>query len=143
MAWAEQVAGQLGDEKRKWDLIKGRGVSFILGGIDVKYRRPVVYPDTLVIGSQVLQPVEQGADRFVLQSSAYSLKAWEEYQRKVNALAAKVQQDVDTADTSKGQPRIPGPVCTADQLCVSYDYDKLSKAPLPEDLRLLLANGSK
>lgn len=42
MAWAEQVAGQLGDEKRKWDLIKGRGVSFILGGIDVKYRRPVV-----------------------------------------------------------------------------------------------------
>lgn len=95
------------------------------------------YPDTLVIGSQVLQPVEQGADRFVLQSSAYSLKAWEEYQRKVNALAAKVQQDVDRADTSEGQPRIPGPVCTADQLCVSYDYDKLSKAPLPEDLRLV------
>lgn len=55
----------------------------------------------------------------------------------MNALAAKVQQDVDTADTSKGQPRIPGPVCTADQLCVSYDYNKLSKAPLPEDLRLV------
>lgn len=41
MRFVEHVADRLGDEKRKADLIQGRGVSIILAGIDVKYRRPV------------------------------------------------------------------------------------------------------
>ena len=41
MAWVENVADRLGDEKRKMDLIRGRGVGVILAGINVTYRRPV------------------------------------------------------------------------------------------------------
>lgn len=40
MAFAEGVAGELSDEQRR-DLLTGKGVSFILAGIDVKFRRPV------------------------------------------------------------------------------------------------------
>lgn len=41
MQFMERVADSLGDEQRKLDLIRGRGVGVILAGIDVRYRRPV------------------------------------------------------------------------------------------------------
>lgn len=40
MAFAEGVAKELDEAKRR-DLLTGKGISFILAGIDVKFRRPV------------------------------------------------------------------------------------------------------
>lgn len=82
------------------------------------------YPDTLLIASKLSEPLQSGADRFTLHAAAYSLNSWEAYQRKLE----ESHGDYDKV-------REPGPVCTADQLCVSYDYTKLAKAPLPDDLR--------
>lgn len=65
----------------------------------------------------------KGAHQFTLHGAAYSLKAWETYQAKV--------------DQGEKDARQPGPACVADQLCVTYDYDVLRKAAVPEDLRLV------
>ncbi|CAO1615462.1 unnamed protein product [Parajaminaea phylloscopi] len=129
MSFAEGVAKDLPEPLRS-DILTGKGSSFILAGIDVKFRRPVTYPDTLVIASKILEPLEEGADRFTLHAAAYSLKAWEAYRQKVEAAGENTSRPV----------REPGPVCTADQLCVSYDYKKLSKAPLSDALRKALAS---
>lgn len=115
MVFAESIAKDLG-EKRQKEILTGKGVSFILAGINVKYRRPVTYPDTLLIGTKADSPLEKGTDRFTLSSAAYSLKAWEAHQ-------------------SQPGSREPGPVCIADALCVTYDYDKLAKCAMPEDMR--------
>jgi acyl-CoA thioesterase FadM len=45
----------------------------ILGHINVRYRRPVEQPDTIIIGQGAVMPMERN-DRFVLRSTAYSLK---------------------------------------------------------------------
>lgn len=74
----------------------------ILAAIHVKYRKPVVYPDTLVIAHAALLPL--GKDRFSLRGVAYSLKD--------KAVVAVSKED-----------------------CVVYDYTKLSKCEMPDDLR--------
>ncbi|CAO1637560.1 unnamed protein product [Sympodiomycopsis kandeliae] len=126
MQFIEHVADNLQDTSKKQDLIQGVGIGIILAEIRVKYRRPVTYPDSLLIGVKLSEELKTGTDRFTLQAAAYSLKSWEAYQ-------AKKQQ-------SAHETREPGPVCVADQLCVTYDYDPsvLSKAPMPEDLRLAM-----
>lgn len=84
---------------------------------------------------KLAQPIAPGSDRFTLQGAAYSLKAWEAYQEQL--------QQQSTSPSSSKAPREPGPACTADQLCVTYNYDPdvLSKAPIPEDLRVVSARG--
>ncbi|PAV20042.1 Thioesterase thiol ester dehydrase-isomerase [Pyrrhoderma noxium] len=47
--WMQSLALELGGEQKAHDMIKGKGVSLILGELSIKYRRPVVYPDTLLI----------------------------------------------------------------------------------------------
>ncbi|PWN21772.1 hypothetical protein BCV69DRAFT_297983 [Microstroma glucosiphilum] len=115
MVFAESIARDLGEERQK-EIVTGKGVSFILAGINIKYRRPVTYPDTLLIGTKADCPLQEGTDRFTLSSAAYSLKAWEAHQ-------------------SQSGSREPGPVCVADALCVTYDYDKLAKCAMPKDMR--------
>lgn len=115
MVFAESIARDLGEQRQK-EILTGKGVSFILAGINVKYRRPVTYPDTLLIGTKADSPLKEGTDRFTLSSAAYSVKAWEAHQ-------------------SQPGSREPGPVCVADALCVTYDYDTLAKCAMPEDMR--------
>lgn len=45
----------------------------ILGQLNVRYRRPVQQPDTIIIGQGAVMPMER-SDRFILRSTAYSLK---------------------------------------------------------------------
>ncbi|SNX84105.1 uncharacterized protein MEPE_02813 [Melanopsichium pennsylvanicum] len=56
---------------RRDQVRKGTGKSFILAGINVRYRRPVMYPDTILIGQACELPM--GKDRFMLRGAAYSL----------------------------------------------------------------------
>ena len=41
------LAMELGGPEMAKDMIGGKGVSLILGEISIKFRRPVVYPDTV------------------------------------------------------------------------------------------------
>jgi len=49
IVWMYHLALELGGVKLAQDMIGGRGVSLILKEISVRYRRPVTYPDTLLI----------------------------------------------------------------------------------------------
>ncbi|KAK0538692.1 hypothetical protein OC842_001215 [Tilletia horrida] len=105
MLWGQHLATYIEDEQRRTDILRGTGVSFILGGINVRYRRPLLYPDTVLIAQTVALPISE--DRFTIQAIAYSVNQ--------GAVAS-----------------------SGDQLCVMYDYVKLKKCPIPEDLRQVM-----
>lgn len=47
--WLTSLALELGGQQRVQAMLAGKGVSVILKDISVKFRRPVTYPDTLLI----------------------------------------------------------------------------------------------
>ncbi len=73
MHWAATLASKL-PENLASDIVKGTGESFILAGANIRFKRPVVYPDTILVGSTVLLPLNATADRFMLRGAAYSVK---------------------------------------------------------------------
>ncbi|KZT55263.1 Thioesterase/thiol ester dehydrase-isomerase [Calocera cornea HHB12733] len=93
MRFTQRMGEEIGGLKTAKDMMEGRGVSIILKSIDVRFRRPVTYPDTLLIAHKAhsLQPTQ-----FTLSCLAYSY----------------MQQR---------------PVCTAEAVCVWYDYDTWTK----------------
>lgn len=134
MFFATSLTKDLSPE-RKEEIAKGTGKSFILAGINVRYRRPVVYPDTvsplfiyrqkvykkakpktflsldqILVGTACELPL--GKDRFMLRGACYSL----------------AQQSI---------------VAVSAQDSVSYDYTQLKKCDIPDDLKQALeARGS-
>lgn len=46
------LAHNLGGPQRVSDMISGKGISMILKQIEVNYRRPVTYPDTVSVSTQ-------------------------------------------------------------------------------------------
>ncbi|PWN45572.1 hypothetical protein IE81DRAFT_319856 [Ceraceosorus guamensis] len=72
MRYGEVLASRL-TSQRAQDIVKGTGKGMILAKISVKYIRPVTYPDTLLIGTRPVLPL-QGSDRFTLQANIVSLK---------------------------------------------------------------------
>lgn len=59
-----------GGQKRAKDMMEGQGVSIILKSIDVKFKRPVTYPDTLLLSQR---PHNTSSSRFTLSTLIYSL----------------------------------------------------------------------
>ncbi|KZP28702.1 Thioesterase/thiol ester dehydrase-isomerase, partial [Athelia psychrophila] len=49
MQWLVSVAHEIGGARAVEDMLRARGVGVILKSISVRYRRPVTYPDTLLI----------------------------------------------------------------------------------------------
>ncbi|KAL4244538.1 hypothetical protein ABKN59_010370 [Abortiporus biennis] len=47
--WMMSLGEELGGEKKAQDMIKGRGISLILKSLSMNYKRPVTFPDTLLI----------------------------------------------------------------------------------------------
>ncbi|KAK0492797.1 HotDog domain-containing protein [Armillaria luteobubalina] len=102
--WMRHLGHQLGGPSAADSLIRGEGVSLILKSIDVRFRRPVTYPDTLLIAHRPVQPSDgQRPDPSALnlEASAYSLN-----QRAIVTLAKEI--------------------------VVWYNYDTLKKC-IPED----------
>ncbi|EPQ29145.1 uncharacterized protein PFL1_03432 [Pseudozyma flocculosa PF-1] len=58
--------------ERKEDIIRGKGKSIILAKIDVKYIRPVTYPDVVLVGQAAELPLQK--DRFNMRAVIYSVK---------------------------------------------------------------------
>ena len=70
MRWIERMSRTLSPEIAS-NLVRGRGVGIILASTYCRYRRPVTYPDTVVIGQAAL-PMKF-ADRVTVRSQAYSV----------------------------------------------------------------------
>lgn len=47
MVWINAVGNTLGGPEKANDMLSAKGVSFILKSIEVKFRRPVRFPDTV------------------------------------------------------------------------------------------------
>jgi len=70
MALGEEIGGP----SKARAMLNGQGISLILKSFEIKFRRPVTFPDTLLIGYKVL-PFEDERDlsTFHVTGSAYSL----------------------------------------------------------------------
>ncbi|KAF8809535.1 hypothetical protein BYT27DRAFT_7136205 [Phlegmacium glaucopus] len=95
--WMISMGDELGGPSRGKAMMNGQGISLILKSMELRFRRPVTYPDTLLIGYRLLPPTkDQDPSTFHAAASAYSL-----------AQNAFVTHSTDTL--------------------VWYDYDKLKK----------------
>ncbi|CAD6884648.1 unnamed protein product [Tilletia caries] len=71
MRWGQALAQYIEDEKRRNDILRGTGVSFILGGINVRYRRPLLCRIQVLVAQTIALPISE--DRFTIQAIAYSV----------------------------------------------------------------------
>ncbi|KAF8075214.1 Thioesterase/thiol ester dehydrase-isomerase [Lyophyllum atratum] len=106
--WMMSLGHELGGPPKAEAMIKGQGISLILKSIDVRFRRPVTYPDTLLVGYRPKHP-SPSADihdlaTFNVTAAAYSL----------------------------GQRAI---VATSNEALVWYDYEQLKKRDPGEEVR--------
>ncbi|KZV88194.1 Thioesterase/thiol ester dehydrase-isomerase [Exidia glandulosa HHB12029] len=67
--WMSALGERVGGADKARDMLAGRGVSLILKSIKVDFKRPVTYPDTLLIAHRVQSWTEHRLD---LYSIAYS-----------------------------------------------------------------------
>lgn len=120
---------EIGGPEKADAMIKGRGVSLILKSISLNYKRPVTYPDTLLIAHKPhvgplrsASHTETGPDgTHVSPRSAYKLPP-----THFHVLAVA---------WSYAQRRI---VTESDSVLVWYDYEKLTKCnPGEETLQAL------
>ncbi|KAF8702914.1 hypothetical protein AX14_014304 [Amanita brunnescens Koide BX004] len=110
--WMTSLGEELGGPPKGQDMMKGRGVSLILKSIAVQFRRPVTYPDTLIIGYQPNISSEDAEDdptTLSVTAKAYSLR----------------QQAF---------------VATSNEVLVWYDYDKLKKCDPGDRIRDIVRN---
>jgi hypothetical protein len=57
MQWLTSIADELGGPDRVRAMLRGEGVSFILKSINVNFKRPVVFPDTVSSSLYSCHPV--------------------------------------------------------------------------------------
>ncbi|KAH8983161.1 Thioesterase/thiol ester dehydrase-isomerase [Lactarius hatsudake] len=72
--WVMSVGHDTGGPAREEALLKPQGIAFILKSMEVKYRRPVRYPDTLLVASKPAPEPDSKHSRtqFLLFAKAYS-----------------------------------------------------------------------
>ena len=110
------IGHEWGGSFKVQDMLKARGVSLILKSIFIDYKRPVVYPDTLLVAHKphTGPPLPRATDKKPLPPTHFYLKGviWSCSQGKI--------------------------VTECDSVIVWYDYDKLKKCdPGPEALEIL------
>ncbi|KAE9393996.1 Thioesterase/thiol ester dehydrase-isomerase [Gymnopus androsaceus JB14] len=54
--WMTDLGHRLGGPARTEALLKGKGISLIIKSLTVNYRRPVTYPDTLLVSHKPIPP---------------------------------------------------------------------------------------
>ncbi|KAF8840400.1 hypothetical protein BDN67DRAFT_968589 [Paxillus ammoniavirescens] len=119
MQWVLDLGNLLGGKERTEAMLAGQGVSLILKSINVNFRRPVTFPDTLLIGHKPI--VSSSRTQFTLAAAAYSYAqravvadsegviVWYDYDKLKKCDpgddAWKVLRDVMGAEVREGQGR--------------------------------------
>ncbi|KAG1771059.1 Thioesterase/thiol ester dehydrase-isomerase [Suillus placidus] len=70
MLWLMALGKVLGGEERVKAMLAGQGVSFILKSANINFRRPVTFPDTLLIGQRPI--FSSSRTQFTLNAVLYS-----------------------------------------------------------------------
>ncbi|TFY56840.1 hypothetical protein EVJ58_g7392 [Rhodofomes roseus] len=113
--WMVSLAHEIGGPQREADMLAGRGISLILKSISIDYKRPVVYPDTLLVVHKPHLGSSASADSSKrLPKTHFYLKGavWSYAQRRI--------------------------VTECDSVLVWYNYDKLAKCDPGEEARVAL-----
>ena len=127
--WMRSLGHEIGGKEKVDAMVKGKGVSLILKSVSLNYKRPVTYPDTLLIAHKPhagplrsASHTQSGPDTVPASpSAAYKL--------------AKTHFHCLAVAWSFAQRRI---VTESDSVLVWYDYDKLAKCnPGEEALQAL------
>lgn len=71
MRWLQDLAIEAGGEQTAENLFKGRGISLILKKIDLDFKRPVNFPDTLLIAHKFV-PHSKDPAHLLMHAVAYS-----------------------------------------------------------------------
>lgn len=72
MKFLSVLSSQLPPEQQA-NMIQGKGKSFILAGANLRYRRPVTYPDTCLVGT-ALKDINEKRTKCVQEGVVYSVK---------------------------------------------------------------------
>jgi hypothetical protein len=111
---------EIGGPEKVNDMLKGKGVSLILKSVSLNYKRPVTYPDTLLIAHKPHAGVPKSASQTESgpESTHVPPSAHAPYK------LAKTHFHCGAVAWSYSQRRI---VTESDSVLVWYDYDKLAK----------------
>ncbi|EIW59770.1 Thioesterase/thiol ester dehydrase-isomerase [Trametes versicolor FP-101664 SS1] len=120
--WMRALGAELGGPARADAMIKGKGVSLILKSVSLEYRRPVVFPDTLLVAHK------PHPGPLYTSSKVDSPEVRTRRQ-------AKTHFHVMGAIWSYAQRKI---VTESDSVLVWYDYDKLAKCDPGEEARAVI-----
>ncbi|KZS99723.1 Thioesterase/thiol ester dehydrase-isomerase [Laetiporus sulphureus 93-53] len=120
--WMVSLGKEIGGASRADDMLAGRGISLILKTISIDYKRPVVYPDMLLIAHKPHPgPLVSTSD----------VHKTEFGQRRF----PKTHFHLMGAIYSYAQRRI---VTECDEVLVWYDYEKLAKCDPGEEATVAL-----
>lgn len=72
MKFLSVLSSQLPPEQQA-NMVQGKGKSFILAGANLRYRRPVTYPDTCIVGT-ALREINDKRTKCVQEGVVYSVK---------------------------------------------------------------------
>ena len=130
---------EIGGPAKAQAMVKGQGVSLILKSISLNYKRPVTYPDTLLIAHKphfgsALAAAHTETGPAASQVPPVSSKDAVETEERGRKLA-KTHFHVLAVAWSYAQRRI---VTESDSVLVWYDYDKLAKCNPGDDARRVL-----
>lgn len=123
--WMTSLAHEIGGQEKVEAMLKGKGFSLILKSLSINYKRPVTYPDTLLIAHKPyvgpLATSSHTEDKTLALPSAKKLP--------------KTHFNVIAAAYSYAQQKI---VTESDSVLVWYDYDKLRKCDPGPEVRAVL-----
>lgn len=118
--WMRSLGHEIGGQEKADAMVRGKGVSLILKSVSLNYKRPVTYPDTLLIAHKphvgslhAASHTQEGPG-----SSHVSARPSDAYK------LAKTHFHCLAVAWSYSQRRI---VTESDSILVWYDYDKLAK----------------
>ncbi|GJE99277.1 acyl-CoA thioesterase [Phanerochaete sordida] len=128
--WMMSLGREIGGAEKAEAMMKGRGVSLILKSVSINYKRPVTYPDTLLIAHR--------PHAGPMGSAAHTETGPRDTQvdpgRAARRLARTHFHCMAVAWSYK-QRRI---VTESDSVLVWYDYDKLAKCSPGEEVLQVL-----
>ncbi|KAG6334167.1 hypothetical protein ID866_4914 [Astraeus odoratus] len=70
MQWVMNLGNLLGGKERVQAMLAGQGISVILKSVNINFRRPVTFPDTLLVGHKAI--VSSSRTQFILSAVLYS-----------------------------------------------------------------------
>jgi len=70
MLFFSLISQKMGKDRHD-EIVKGKGIGIILSSLAIRFKRPVLYPDTILVGRKPILPLIGG--RFTIQTTLFSL----------------------------------------------------------------------